>query len=102
MTPAEPELGEGYVIATKPEVVCPAPSWNPAGAILPRGLVILMGTTCVDLGGSPLWLGRVTCPPGVGYVTPAEPEVWDGSSDCLQTGSGCRSSSCHRTGSVGS
>ena len=39
-------------------------------AIFPRGLMSLMGMTCVGLGGSPVWLGRVTCPPGVGDVTP--------------------------------
>ena len=64
VTPAEPELGAGHVTAAEPEVVRPVPSWIPAGAILPRGLMTLMGMTCVGLGISRVWCGSVICPLG--------------------------------------
>ena len=50
------------------------------GHHLALGLISLMGTTCVSLGGS-----RITCvagkchlPPGVDHVTTADPEVASG------------------------
>ena len=97
------------------------------GHHLALGLISLMGTTCVSLGGS-----RITCvagkchlSPGVdhvtttdpevasGHVTPGEPEVGvchviptepegrDGSRDCHRTGSGAGLHESRRTGSGG-
>ena len=55
---------------------------DPGGQHLTPGLMSLMGTTCVGLGGSRVWCGRVTCPPGARQVTPTEPEEGAGSRDC--------------------
>ena len=64
MTVSEPEVGEDHVTATELEVARLVPSWIPAGAILPRGLMTLMGMTCVGLGISRVWCGSVICPLG--------------------------------------
>ena len=37
------------------------------GHHLALGLISLMGTTCVSLGGSRVWRGSVTCP--LGWIT---------------------------------
>ena len=86
--PSEPEVLLGHVTPAEPEVARPAPSWIPAGAILARGLMSLMGTTCVGLGGSPVWRGRVTFPLGE-------------SRDTRRTGSGAGTRDSHWTGSGG-
>ena len=71
----------------EPEVACPVTFSIPACAFLPRGLLSLMGTTCVGLGGSRVWRGRSFAPLGLftfhpqnqkwgtGLVNPAELEV---------------------------
>ena len=81
------------------EVGSPVPSWIPVGANLARGLMSLMGKVCLSLGESRLWQGIVTCPPGAGQVTPAEPEFADGSRDCCRNTSGGGSPDSRRTGS---
>ena len=64
VSPTEPEVGAGHLTPAEPEVARTAPSWIPARAILARGLMSLMETTCIGLGGSRVWQGRVTCPLG--------------------------------------
>ena len=93
MTAAKPGVRAGHLTPTDPKVARLLPSWIPADVILALGLMSLMGTTCVGLGGSRVWRGRVTCPPGAdhvttaktevgsGHVTPEEPEGRDGSRD---------------------
>ena len=58
----EPDVRAGHVTPADPEVARLVPSCLPAGAILARGLMSLMGTTCIDLGISRVWWGRVICP----------------------------------------
>ena len=77
MTPTGPEVGAGHLTPAKTEVAHPVPSLNPAGTIMARGLMSLMGTTCVGLGGSRVWQEESLAHRG-GHVTPAELEVGTG------------------------
>ena len=72
VTAAEPEVRAVDVPSAKQEVAHPSPCWILAGVILALGLMSLMGTTCIGLGVSRLWQERVTFPPAVGHLTPAE------------------------------
>ena len=80
VTPTGPEMEAGHWTPAKMEVARLVPSLNPAGTIVARGLMSLMGTTCVGLGGSRVWQGRVTCPPG-GSRDTCRTGSWDRSTD---------------------
>ena len=99
MTAPTPGVRVGHLTPAELKVARPSPSWIPAGVILALGLMSLMGTTCVGLGGSQVWRGRVTCSPGAVQVTPIEPEVGYWSRNCRRTGSGGGSRESRRTGS---
>ena len=99
VTVTEPGVGEDHVTPVnqkwggsceydEPEVAHPAPSWILSGAILARGLMSQMGTTCECQGGSPVWLGRVTCPPGHGRCDTRQTRSVAGSPDTRGTTSG--------------
>ena len=83
-TITEPEVGADYVNAAKMdvgfgsrasrrtrsgafhmtpaelEVTHLATSWIPAGTKWARGLISPMGTTCIGIGGSRVWRGKIT------------------------------------------
>ena len=71
---------------------------DPGGQHLALGLMSLMGTACVGLGVSRLWQERVTFPPVVGHLTPAETKWRTGHDIAAELEVACLAPFCVRAG----